>query len=295
MKRLLLIPHLLINNANALSSPFTVGFPALTAWLGAVHSIQRNLHELNVFREIKLAGVGIISHNFMMRSLKPQKFGDNVLVGMAFPLTKDGDRASFVEEAKCSLEVTLVVEVNGLDPAFSEQFCETINMLISKGKRFAGGDVLSLQPPIIIAGESEDILRILKKKLMPGYLLIERRELMQELMKEEGIDALDALLQNVAIYNDCSNPDNPVWETSKKHPGWIVPIGVGYQRISDFFNSGFERDLTVPHAFAESVVTLGEFVMPYRIKKLSDIFWRYSVDKDRGLYLCTNFEPLKKE
>ena len=35
MKKVLLIPHVKILNANALSSPYTIGFPAMTAWLGA--------------------------------------------------------------------------------------------------------------------------------------------------------------------------------------------------------------------------------------------------------------------
>jgi len=37
IRRILLLPHIKVHNANALSSPFTIGFPAMTAWLGAVH------------------------------------------------------------------------------------------------------------------------------------------------------------------------------------------------------------------------------------------------------------------
>lgn len=44
MNRILLIPRLRIHNANALSSPYTIGFPALTAWLGGVHALQRKLN-----------------------------------------------------------------------------------------------------------------------------------------------------------------------------------------------------------------------------------------------------------
>ena len=41
----ILIPHIKIQNANALSSPFTIGFPAMTAWLGAVHALERKINE----------------------------------------------------------------------------------------------------------------------------------------------------------------------------------------------------------------------------------------------------------
>jgi len=42
----------------------------------------------------------------------------------------------------------------------------------------------------------------------------------------------------------------------------------------------------VPHRFAESVVTLGEFVRPYRIKNIDDMLWHYHADLKNNLYLC---------
>ena len=39
MKKILYIPKIKIHNANALSSPYTIGFPAMTAWGGGVHAI----------------------------------------------------------------------------------------------------------------------------------------------------------------------------------------------------------------------------------------------------------------
>lgn len=43
MKAYLLISHLRIHNANAMSSTLTIGVPAMTAWLGAVHALERKL------------------------------------------------------------------------------------------------------------------------------------------------------------------------------------------------------------------------------------------------------------
>jgi CRISPR-associated protein Csy2 len=34
------------------------------------------------------------------------------------------------------------------------------------------------------------------------------------------------------------------------------------------------------------VVTLGEFVMPYRINDLDDMLWQYHADTEQNLYLC---------
>ncbi|MGL5336624.1 MAG: type I-F CRISPR-associated protein Csy2, partial [Enterovibrio sp.] len=41
----LILPHLKIHNANALSSPFTIGFPAMTAWLGFMRALERKLNQ----------------------------------------------------------------------------------------------------------------------------------------------------------------------------------------------------------------------------------------------------------
>ena len=50
MKAYLLISHLRIHNANAMSSTLTIGVPAMTAWLGAVHALERKLGERKIGR-----------------------------------------------------------------------------------------------------------------------------------------------------------------------------------------------------------------------------------------------------
>ena len=45
IRRFLLIPHIKIHNANAMSSPYTIGFAALTGWLGAVHALERHVQQ----------------------------------------------------------------------------------------------------------------------------------------------------------------------------------------------------------------------------------------------------------
>ena len=39
MKTYIVLPDVQIHNANAMSSTYTIGFPAMTAWLGAVHAL----------------------------------------------------------------------------------------------------------------------------------------------------------------------------------------------------------------------------------------------------------------
>lgn len=53
------------------------------------------------------------------------------------------------------------------------------------------------------------------------------------------------------------------------------------------FVSHFVRNFNTME-FAESVVTLGEFKMPYKIESLDEILWRYRFDEENALYLCEN-------
>jgi len=65
----MIIPHIEIHNANALSSPYTIGFPAMTAWLGAVHVLQRKLHQNKKgFDEVKFNSTGVACHNINLQT-----------------------------------------------------------------------------------------------------------------------------------------------------------------------------------------------------------------------------------
>ncbi len=68
VKKLLLLPHIKVHNANALSSPFTIGFPAMTAWLGAVHALQRKLNDKGY--SICFDAVGVVSHKMDLQTYK---------------------------------------------------------------------------------------------------------------------------------------------------------------------------------------------------------------------------------
>jgi len=45
MGALILIDHLKIQNANAISSPLTIGVPSITAFMGFAHQLQRLIHQ----------------------------------------------------------------------------------------------------------------------------------------------------------------------------------------------------------------------------------------------------------
>ncbi len=290
----LILPHLKIHNANALSSPFTIGFPAMTAWLGFVHALERKLNQVGL-SELMLFSTAVVSHRCDLQTHKGE--GDFVysIIGTGNPLQSDGSRAAFIEEARCHLDVSLVIEWIGNEeqvqqPEFAQQLQAMITMM-----KVAGGDVLSIGKPSVKSVITEENTAQVLRHLMPGYVLIERRDLMVEAM-QQGDDALDALLGYLTVHHHCEQLEdgNVVWHSQRKTSGWIVPIATGFQGISPVGEAKNQRDPDTPHRFAESVVTLGEFVMAHKIKHLDDILWQYHPDLENDLYLCQQVNAINE-
>ena len=290
MRYFLLIPHLKLHNANAMSSPYTIGFPAMTAWLGAMHALQRKLHAQGC--EVELSKIAVSCHDFNLQTYKGRGDFVHSIVSTANPLDKDGNRPAFIEEARCHLDVSLLIELEDCSYKKRAQVLSCIDQLIGSMK-FASGDVLSFKKSEILNfDEDEDQdqqLRPILNKLMLGHVLIERRDLMVESMCA-GQDALDTLLDYLKVTHSSQIDENQkvTWTSKRKAQGWLVPIAVGFQGISEIGQAKNQRDANTPHRFAESILTLGEFVMPYRIESLDQLLWQYHVDLENNLYLCQN-------
>ena len=295
-RKLLVLPNIAIHNANALSSPFTIGFPAMTAWLGATHALQRQLNQKGF--TLTFLATGIVSHEMNLQTYR----GDNdyvaSIIGTANPLDKTGARSAFIEEARCHLTVSLVIEVQGVPQQKEDELKAVISQLLHGRLKMASGDIQSFGEPTFFTIEDQNPddteFKRLIRKLMPGYALIERRELMIEAM-EQGQDAIDALVDYLAIHHSCRELEDGsiVWESKRKRAtddkpvGWVVPIATGFHGISELGQAKNQRDPDTPHRFAESLVTLGEFKMPYRFTAIDELLWRYHYDAENQLYQCT--------
>lgn len=292
IRKFLLLPHIQVHNANALSSPYTIGFPAMTAWLGATHALQRKLNEKSF--SVLFNATGVISHRMDLQTHRGNNDFVSSIIGTGNPLDKSGSRPAFIEEARCHLDVSLLIELSGLDKDNEEEFLTQIAYTLNAKMKIAGGDIKNFNTPEIILaeeGNEKDRARV-TRKLMPGYVIIERRELMLEGMSL-GKDGIDALLDYLAIHHHCEKDEDGhiTWYSQRKtyqdkSSGWIVPIATGFQGISDIAAAKNQRDPDKLHRFAESIVTLGEFKMPYRFNNIGDMLWRYHFDDENDLYLC---------
>lgn len=299
MTHYLLLSNLHIHNANAMSSSYIIGFPAITGWLGAVHALERNLNA-NGFPNLRLKKTAISCSECSVQWYKG--LGDYrwSICGTANPLKKKGsgfERPPFVEEPRCDLRVNLLIEMfgyQGEDKELLQCVAEQLARL-----KIAGGDIvneidssclkiLSLNP------EKEADRRKMNYALRPGFVIRSRREL---LLNYQAGDSLDGLLSAMKVICHLEKDTNGKVVASQyekyKSDGWLVPIVVGFKDISGQCKVDNQRTYEYEHHFVEPIATIGEFVLPYRCDSVSEFMWSYRYDAENGLYLCEAEDPVK--
>lgn len=321
MKSLLILEHLRVENANAISG-MTWGFPAVTNFLGFTHALSRFTQKEH---GVALGGCGVICHWHQVKAHQPGGYGEYVFGLTRNPLIMKGKEAvtaPFNEEGKMHLEVSLLIECDfdfydlpaetGNDEEDIELFTQAIKEKLLT-LRLAGGNIQSVQQVRFetLPETSEEQRGWARKKLLkllPGFALVDRSELLtehfQELQKrKQDAELLDAWLDFAALkyqaqpdpeIEDLNEETPATWELQPKPAeGWLVPIMTGYQGISPLYEPGevaHTRDPSVPFRFVESVYGIGQWLSPHRIKKLDQLIWHY---QQQGTdYLCTNsYQP----
>ena len=203
------------------------------------------------------------------------------------------ERPPFIAEARCDIRVSFILRTEGIEAEQSDDLKGLMLSFLARQK-LAGGDIVSLPEKKQIQikhleGSAEE--RKFMRHLMPGFVLVERKDLFEAL---EG-DDLDKLLTAVSLHAepvlDETTGKIEKWMYRKKlAQGWVVPIVVGYRDLSGnkALHVANQRDPQTEHHFVEPLVTLGEFKMPYRFERIEEILWTYHYDQSRGLYECVN-------
>lgn len=291
-RQYILLPHIAVHNANAMSSTYTVGFPAMTAWLGAFHRLERELRRTGC-PDLRITGAAVSCENFRLHQYRKNKFVPMNLVLMGYPAKADGTPSSFIAEARCDMKVSFILRTEGIDAEQADDLKTRLLSLLARQK-LAGGDIVSLPEKKQIQikhleGSAEE--RKFMRRLMPGFVLVERKDLFEAL---EG-DDLDKLLTAVSLHAepvlDETTGKIEKWMYRKNlAQGWVVPIAVGYRDLSGdkALRVANQRDMQTEHHFVEPLVTLGEFKMAYRFERIEEILWVYHYDQSRGLYECVN-------
>lgn len=296
---LLILPRIRVQNANAFSSAISVGFPAVTGFMGAVHALERKARDKGF--DVRFNGVGIISHMAEVQTLQHRGAYQKALIGKAQVINKDGSAKSFIPDARVHLTVSLVIEceADGVDHV---GFIAYLSNVALKTIRLAGGDIIGAETPYLAINCNPSMTKAALNKLMPGYALIDRSALMREAM-QDGQDSIDALLDFLQVKNSCEQPAAAehnedaltlpaTWRRSRKAAGWLVPVGVGFHGLTLPGKAKHVRDDTYPHRFAESVVSLGEFMMVHKVNGLDELLWHYNTEAFNDLYLCVSKRAL---
>lgn len=317
---LLILPRLRVQNANAISSSHTWGFPAPTAFLGFVHALERRL--TNRFRQ-RFGGVGIVCHHFEAQTFRPNKRQHRVFTQSRNPVYLKRDAAKFiaegtpaaiVEEGRAHLEATLLIAVYGdFDEDLEREDFALAAFDTAQGMRLAGGSLLPPGPRAPKAEwvgwpaaqrEQHAVFRRLRRRLLPGFALVHRPDLLGEhLAKLQAEQAksgvLDALLDLTRLNHSpvlpqatggAPSPDKVDWQIERR-PGWLVPLPIGYAGISDLHAPGSvanTRDVSTPFRFVESLLSLGQWIGPHRLNSLEQLLWHHGGDPQAGLYRCIN-------
>lgn len=303
---LLVLPRLRIQNANAISSPLTHGFPSITAFLGLMWALERQTHQAGL--DLQFKAVGVVAHQH-----QEQSSGDAFTSGFHLtrnPIDKDGSTAAIVEEGRMHLDISLIFGIQSqalLHASEDEQnqLAKQVHELLMP-MRVAGGSLIPStapyrrqQPYWIVQPEDltdqAEVFRKQRMRLLPGFALVERSDLLQqrhEQLLEENpqASALEAWL-SLSRINWHYDAEQEKWLNDRAGQGWIVPIPVGYGALTEVQPAGSvanARDKNTPFRFVESLFSIGQWISPHRLDSIQDLLWYADSQPEQSLYRCRN-------
>lgn len=315
MSQYITLSQIQVQNANCIAG-ITYGFPAVTHFLGFVHVLSRKLQQSH---QIVLNGCAIVCHQYQLHAYQVESIRDGrkVFSDYYFKQTKNpaafpyqekniGGDTPIIEEGKMHLTVSLVIECEGFNGGQAD-----INQLVKHIKqlcyvhKLAGGVITQIKG-VFFEGIDDNLgFRRTLRRLMPGFLLLDRSEYLSEhfsnlQQKEPHAQMLEAWLDFSALKYQAipqlekdetlSMESTATWEklASTPYSGFLVPITTGYRAISKLYKPGEvanTRDPSVPFCFTEAAYGIGEWISPHRINDQQQIFWRY-MPPQNGWYLC---------
>lgn len=200
MSQYILINRIQVQNANAIAG-FTWGFPAITHFLGFTHNLSRKLSNSNNFADIDLNGCAVVSHKQQIHTYKPYDY--QFTQNRNPPYLKSHDKTAtppVIEEGKMNMTISLLISFEGNLGSRQDDFINWLNNSCLL-QRLAGGTILDINRIEIL---NPDDLRIIKRKLLPGFVLMDRSYYLeshyQTLTKENpNVELLDSWMDFINL------------------------------------------------------------------------------------------------
>lgn len=311
MSQYIVIERISVQNANCIAG-FTWGFPAITHFLGFMHHMERQVSESF---GVTLEGCAVVCHDSQVQAYQSKSGRDFEFIQSKnppyLPRHDPSADAPIIEEGRMNMTVSLIIKLGREFAGNSEAKNDLENKIteLCQFGRLAGGTILDFKSielkTLRNAKETSQFLRKTKRKLMPGFVLQGRAELLEQhfvQLKQANpeTELLDAWLDFSALkYRAIPKPtganDIPDENTAAEWQrcarplakGWLVPLMVGYKAISPLYKPGEVanvRDETVPACFVEAVHSIGEWQSLHRLANIDSAIWYYSMNE--GWYLC---------
>lgn len=307
---LLVLDHIDAKDVNTVSGSLIYGTPALTAIAGFVHNLNRKVHSLPEsalgvgvnLKEIQLEGVMVIAHKCEPKIYREHSGQDYTFLLKKAPLTRSGANPPIIEEGRLDYLSSLVIRFKTpelLNVEQQEALGRAIKNLIPV-LRLAGGTIASIRGAWIF-NNNDSVGREILQKVGFGYVLLSQEKLLEKLVTEGNEseeahqsetqkDGLDYLLDTTKIYYHPPKDENSRWtiKTIQQGRGWLVPLMVGYQAISEVIEPGGLKDIRNPEyesQFVEPIYSLGKWMLTYRLlnnkdQNLSNLFWNTSTSDE---------------
>ena len=211
---LLVFPHLRVQNANAISSPLTHGFPSITAFTGLMWALERKLAQAGI--PLRLHAVGVVCHHLQEQVRGSGRLYDPHTFNLRKPYVAIADQArkleegtppSIVEEGRIHLDISLVFTVSekrasgsaatlvqGADGQM-QQWADDAGCVLSQ-MRVAGGTLLPsraapgrrVRPRLTVlaedAMERSRQFREWRRQWLPGFALVGRDDLLADRLQK---------------------------------------------------------------------------------------------------------------
>ncbi|MFD2257192.1 type I-F CRISPR-associated protein Csy2, partial [Luteolibacter algae] len=252
---ILILPRIRVQNANALTSPFTWGFPGPPAFGGFVHALSRKLSAAHP--GVSLGAFAVLSHAFNAQASGVYESNFHLSRN---PLKADGKLPSTIEEARAHLTISLVISLHSSGVLEDREAVTQAIARLLPTMRLAGGSIIPTEgrfgtsrfPKPILNNLSKDSTQVqtdtreILSRVRGGFALVSatgrlaahHREMKVTQPETTALLALTDICARTRILvsdippGEDDSPGQPAsWEILRR-PGWLVPIASGYRAIS---------------------------------------------------------------
>jgi len=262
--RYLMLPRMVVKDFNAESNQYVAGIPAMTAFTGYGHVLERKMRESGWHFQVE--GVAVLLHDMQLHAGHPK-------CPAAMKGAKDLINPPIIEEIKGDMRITLVLRLTWdksnkeakrwVKQEFDKFHLADLDCVYDwvASLPCCGGSCHSLGSVKASEGENDDtfIIKQLRRihHLDTGYFITPRDDLLALAPNADQQDILDILLdtQRLTTYKDEHGQQK--WRRDQK--GWLIPLAIGYQAIEAPQTRRGVRGNT-PHVYAEPLTGLGELV-----------------------------------